>query len=409
MAGDSLVRRLFWPVYAPSTLLGIAGGATIPVQVLAAIHLGASPSLAALVVAIIGLVGLLTTVAAGRLIDRIGDRRAMLLATIVAAVTETGSIVALVWGGRGALALFIVSSVLRAPSMQIWSLARQAFTAERVAPAEIGRAMTGLGGTMRIGGLIGPLLGGVLLLACPLWSVYVLSVGCAVGAIVLVYAPSLGGRLETPQRTAERVRDDEPALQRLAVDWMRVALAGVALGALALTRVCQPVLVQLWGVHEGLDSSHISLLIAVGAGVEIVCMFPGGYLKDRLGRAAILITCLGVYGTGILLLVALSGLLGVAGMACAIVIMAVGNGLGAGVNMTVGADLSPAVGRARFLGIWALFSNAGALAGPLLISALLTVSNEASAVEAIGLIALTGGLWVVVFGRRMALPARVQR
>lgn len=408
MAGDSLVRRLFWPVYAPSTLLGIAGGATIPVQVLAALHLGASASLAALVVAIIGLVGLLTTVGAGRLIDRIGDRRAMLLATIVAAVTETGSIAALMWGGRGALALFILSSILRAPSMQIWSLARQAFTAERVAPTEIGRAMTGLGGTMRIGGLIGPLLGGLLLLACPLWSVYVLSVGCAVGAIVLVYIPSLGGRLEAPQRTVAPTDSDEPTPLPLAVDWTRVTLAGVALGALALTRVCQPVLVQLWGVHEGLDSSHISLLIAVGAGIEIVCMFPGGYLKDRLGRAAILITCLGIYGTGLLLLVALSGVLGVAGMACAIVIMAVGNGLGAGVNMTVGADLSPTIGRGRFLGIWALFSNTGALVGPLLISALMTVSTEASAVQAIGLIALSGAAWVVVFGRRMALPSRLR-
>ena len=51
MPSGSIYRRLLWPVYAPSTLLGVAAGATVPVQVVAAMHLGASGSVAALAVA----------------------------------------------------------------------------------------------------------------------------------------------------------------------------------------------------------------------------------------------------------------------------------------------------------------------------------------------------------------------
>lgn len=185
-----LYRRLFWPILAPSLLIGVAGGATVPVQVIAAMQLGASASLAAAIVAILGGIGLATTVHAGRLIDRVGDKRAMLLATGVIGFFTVVTIVALAWGGRGALGLFMVAAFGRAPAMNVWSLARQAYTAEHVAPHEVGRAMTALGGTMRVGNLVGPLVGGVLLLWLPLWSVYLLSVLCAMLALVILYSPT---------------------------------------------------------------------------------------------------------------------------------------------------------------------------------------------------------------------------
>lgn len=415
MVEQSIYRRLFWPVYAPSILFGVAGGATVPVFVVAAMNLGASAALAALVVALLGAVGLATTVQAGRLIDRVGDRRAMLAATAVAAVCDLGSIAALLWRGQGAgraaLALFIVANLVQAPASMVWGLARQAFTAEHAHPHERGRAMTGLGGTMRIGALVGPLLGGLLLLRLPLWTVYLLSVGCATLAVVILYVPSLGGRIEagavpvSPSRGAGR----DATGGRLDVDWTRVALAGVAICTLAVARVAQAVLLQLWGVHQGLDGSRISLVIAVGAAVEIVLMFPGGALKDRVGRAAILVACLAIYGLGYLLLVPLSQLWGIAGMVAAVVVMAVGNGLGAGVNMTIGADLSPSVGRARFLGYWALFTGSGALGGPLVISALVKLASIPAAVAAVGAVTLAGAAWTILLAPRMALPRHLGR
>lgn len=49
--------------------------------------------------------------------------------------------------------------------------------------------------------------------------------------------------------------------------------------------------------------------------------------------------------------------------------MAVGNGFGAGINMTIGADLSPSIGRAKFLSIWSMFSQVAIVPSPWLSQA----------------------------------------
>ena len=51
-------------------------------------------------------------------------------------------------------------------------------------------------------------------------------------------------------------------------------------------------------------------------------------------------------------------------------ITGIGNGFGAGINMTLGADFSPPVGRGEFLGVWRLISDTGQAGGPLVISVL---------------------------------------
>ncbi len=407
-----MYRELFWPVLAPSMLVGVATGATVPVSVLAALELGASAALASLIIAVVGAAALATTVVAGRFIDRVGDRRAMLLSTGGGAVCTAMTVAALAWGGTGALTLFVVSVVLRAPVMNVWNLSRQALVAEHVPTVQRGRAMTALGGTMRAGNLVGPLLGALLLLRLPTWSVYVLSMVCALLALGILYTRA-GSALDVAARqraaAASAAATDgggAPAPEVPAVRWRAVWLAGAAVSTLAIARVAQPVGVQLWGVHLGLDESTISLLVAVGAAVELVMMFPGGHLKDHLGRAFVLVLCLTVYGAGFVLMPLVPHL---AGMVVAVLVMAVGNGLGAGINMTIGADLSPAVGRARFLGVWALFSNVGVLAGPAVISALVTVGSVRLALLGVAAVAWGGAAWMGVWARAADLPRGVGR
>lgn len=111
--------------------------------------------------------------------------------------------------------------------------------------------------------------------------------------------------------------------------------------------------------------------------------------------------CLLVYGSGFLLLPLASTWWGVVG---AVMVMSLGNGLGAGINMTIGADLSPPVGRGRFLGVWALFSSVGVLGGPGLVSLLLVVATTQAAVLAVGGLALGGAAWMAAWSRRIGLP-----
>jgi MFS family permease len=64
-----------------------------------------------------------------------------------------------------------------------------------------------------------------------------------------------------------------------------------------------------------------------------------------------------------------------------------GNGIGSGMVMTLGADNSPRQGRAHFLGVWRLMTDVGSTCGPALLSLLTASSTLAAGIAAIGLLA----------------------
>ncbi|EFG47581.1 transporter, major facilitator family protein [Brevibacterium mcbrellneri ATCC 49030] len=430
-----MYKQLFWPVYAPSLLFHTGLGATLPVYVLGALSVGATPAFASLIVAIMGIIQLTFAVPAGMLIDRIGDRATMLIATSLITAVSGVTVFSLiagpgVLGASVAVALYAASLFLRAPSEAVWTLARQSFITRNVPTHFIGRAMTALGGTIRVGNLVGPLAGAVLVMVFPLWSVFVFATVCAAVAVALLYSPvgSSEGRdsaevshtraaIETDASTEASAPKEEDATEvadtsggaspRLrGVNWTAVILAGLPVMVLMGLRIVQPVIVQLWGHSIGLSEAVVSLLIALGAAIELVIMFPGGYAKDRLGRAPTLIACVSIFGAGFLALVVWPH---VTGAFVAVVIMALGNGLGAGINMTIGADLCPAENRGRFLGIWSLFSNTGRVGGPAVVSAFVTFATLGAGIVAIGLAGIAGAVWMAVFAKKIGLPSRVRR
>jgi hypothetical protein len=87
-----------------------------------------------------------------------------------------------------------------------------------------------------------------------------------------------------------------------------------------------------------------------------------------------------------------------------------GNGMGAGIVMTLGADFSPVRSRAEFLGVWRLLSDMGQLGGPLVLSVVTGLATLGIASVATGVIGLAGALvmWRFVpetLQRRPALAA----
>lgn len=410
-----MLRPIFWPVIVPSLLFAIGVGSTVPVLILSALSLGAGGALASAVVSLMGAASLILTVPVGVLIDKVGDRRAMIFGT-GAAVVVTGLLVLSLSGSLPdpfALVMYIVLLMLLAPVQDIWSLARQAVVADKMPAMHMGKAMTALGGTQRVGNLVGPMISAMLLLWFPLWSVYVFSAMCAVLAVVVLCIPALNRGFDAMESTstattptAALADPNEPAPRKMQVRWKAVLLAGIAVTILSIARAAQPTLIQLWGVHIHLHESGISLLVALGAALELVLMFPGGYIKDRLGRTAVLIVCLVVFGGGFLIMSIQPVLVWTI---IAVVVMAVGNGLGAGVNMTIGADLSPKVGRAKFLGIWAVFNNSGKLGGPAIVALLLSLASLPLAVVATGVLTILGAVWAGVFARPMDLPKGTQK
>src|SRR5207253_11090694 len=73
----------------------------------------------------------------------------------------------------------------------------------------------------------------------------------------------------------------------------------------------------------------------------------------------------------------------------------VGNGFGAGIVMTLGADFAPAVRRGEFLGIWRLMSDTGQVTGPALIGLLTGIGSLGLAAVVSGGIGFVGAVFMV--------------
>jgi hypothetical protein len=78
-------------------------------------------------------------------------------------------------------------------------------------------------------------------------------------------------------------------------------------------------------------------------------------------------------------------------------VLGLGNGIGAGLVMTLGADASPAVGRTQFLGGWRLFADVGRAAGPLALSGLSGIMTLGASSVVLGVGAVVGAGWLRVW------------
>ena len=295
-----MLKPILWPVLVPFALFAVGLGAIMPILVLGALSLGSTQAFAAAIVGIMGAVSLMATVPAGILIDRLGDFRAMFVATCAAIIVLGSIVAAFIWDSPYSLLVYTVALMVFGPVSDVWSLARQAVVAEVMPPADLAKAMTALGGTQRVGNLVGPMIGAGLMLVFPIWSVFVFSGLTAVAAIAIMtlpiaQIPGFDDHPHRPEAAPTSCADDpspadaphpteanDPAhgdaahprrgkkkarRPPLDVRWKSVILTGVTIIALAAARAAQPVVVQLWGVEIGLHKSSISLIIAFGAGL----------------------------------------------------------------------------------------------------------------------------------------------
>lgn len=376
------LRAIAVPVYGPSLLFGIGQGAVLPVVALSARDLGASFGTAALVVGLQGAGQLLGDLPADALTARIGERRAMIGA---AALTAAGMLVCVVAPSVVVLAAGILAAGLAAA---VWGLARQSYLTEAVPVGMRARALSTLAGLTRVGTFVGPFVGAALVGVLGTDGGYLLNLGAVVlAAVILVLLPDVG-------HEPRGARGPAPSLGTVVRDHGSVfaTLGLAALMVMAVRQARQSVL-PLWCDHIGLGPAQTSLIFGISGAVDMLLFYPAGSVMDRFGPASI----------GIPSMLVLAGAHAVLPLATTVpwvvavaVLMGIGNGLGAGLVLTMGANAAPREGRPAFLAVWRLVSDLGNASGPLAVSAVAAVTSLAAASVAMGGV---GALAAVVLWR----------
>jgi MFS family permease len=386
------LRSIAVPAFGPSLLFGIGEGAILPVIALSVRDLGGSVALAALVVTLIGIGSLVSNLPASIITTRYGERWAIVAASAWCALAMA------ICMAVPSLAAFTAGVFMIGMASAVYNLARQSYLTEAVPFHYRARALSTLGGVMRIGLFIGPFVGAAAIPFLGLAGAY------AVGVVMLVLSGVLAARMpDLPgERRAAAIAAvaaaaadavPRPTIRAVAASHASIFLTvGIGVILVSAVRASRQAVLPLWADHLGLSAATISLIYGLAGGIDMLVFYPAGKVMDRKGRAWVAVPSMLVMAAGMLYLPLSNS---AATLLIAALLLGFGNGIGSGMIMTLGADYSPSVGRAQFLGVWRLFADLGSTSGPALLSAATAAFSLAAGIACIGVIALAaaGVLW----------------
>jgi MFS family permease len=401
------LRRIALPAFGPSLLFGLGEGAILPIVALSVRDLGGSVALAALVVTLIGIGSLLCNIPASIITTHYGERWAIVGAGVWCAIAMAiCMLVHSLWA-------FSIGVFMIGMAAAVFSLARQSYLTEAVPFHYRARALSTLGGVMRIGLFAGPFLGAATIPFAGLAGAYGVGVVALIGSALLALAmPDLPGErhartvaADAADANAAAPRPPRPPTIRAISSGHAKVFLTVGIGALLLSavRASRQAVVPLWAEQVGLDAATTSLIYGLSSGIEMLVFYPAGKVMDRKGRnwvavpsticmAAALLAMPLTHGPGTVL--------------AAAVALGFGNGIGSGLIMTLGADYSPIAGRAHFLGLWRLMADLGSTGGPAALSAATALLSLAAGVVLTGAMALGAGVvfwyWIPRIPKRPA-------
>ncbi len=381
-------RSIVLPAIVPTLLFAIGEGAILPIIPLLANDLGATLALAGLVAAMITLGTLVGDIPSGWVVARVGERRAMTGAALLCLVGLGIGVVA------PAPAVLGVGVFLIGLSTAVFALARHAYMTTTVPREYRARALSLLGGTFRLGFFLGPFISAAVihLTGDTRSALWVHVVACLATAAVLLLVPDPTVRVPHPTAGEEFVQEEARGLFRTIRD-RRAVLARLGLGAalVGASRASRQVILPLWAVSIGMADAQAALIIGIAGAVDFALFYAGGQIMDRFGRLWTAVPSLLGLATGHAVLAVTHDLAAAsAWFVVAAIVMALANGIGSGILMTIGADLADQRNPAPFLGAWRFTGDVGAASAPLFIAAVTGVASLAAAAGAVGVLSLIG-------------------
>ena len=377
-------------MFTPSLLFGIAEGGLLPIIPASAQAMGASLPTAGIILGLVMIGTLFADIPAARLINILGERKAMMSAAVVASLgILLASIATALW--VLGLGVFILGA-----SVAVFGLARHSYLTEVVPYSHRARALSILGGVFRAGHFIGPLIGAALIVLIDLQAVYWNAVVfCALAALILIFIK--------PDRMPDTPATVPGETWKVAKrESKKLATLGVTSAIIGGLRTARLVGLPLWALSIGMPPATIALYMGIAGALDLALSYSSGQIMDRFGRRwSALPTLLGLSLTFSLLTLASdeTTFLAVA------LLMSLANGVGSGIILVIGADLAPKGERNEFLASYRLLVDSGVAAAPMVISGVTALLGLSIAMFTVSGLGIVGALMAYRYVPRRANPS----
>ncbi|MGP0170400.1 MFS transporter [Pseudomonas sp. NCHU5208] len=297
----------------------------------------------------------LTVVSAGRLADRHGAKRMLVLglalfagASLLCALAPSLWLLVSARGLQGVGAAFLMTLSM--------TLMRQT-TSE----ARVGRAMGLLGTTSALGTALGPALGGLLIPLAGWRALFWMQVPLALLALIL--AVSL-----LPNDPRKNMAAPASLWSMLNRELLPNLLSNLLVATVMMTTLVVGPFYLGFGL--GLTPTQVGLVMALGPSISIFSGVPSGHLVDAWGSRRVLAIGIGLLSMGSLLLALLPNAIGVVGYILAIMVLTPGYQLFQAANNTATLARVPPPQRGTVSGLLGLSRNLGLIAGAAVMGAL---------------------------------------
>lgn len=349
-------------------------GIVVPAVPLFALEFGVGSAAAGAVVSAFALMRLVSGLAGGRLVDRVGERSALLAGLAVVAVSS------LLAGLAVSYPQLLVLRGVGGVGSAVFTIAATSLLLRVATAAQRGQTQSIYRGGFLLGGIVGPAFGGAVL-GVSLRAPFFLYAGTLVLAAIVAATmlPQPPQRTATPQvllGSAEdgavpRVEVAEPPRTPLSTTLRnpayQAALAGNFAAGFSLFGVRSTVVPLLVVQQLDLAPGWIGAAFAVGALVQAALLLPAGKAIDQIGRRPTLVA------GGLITAASLAGLglaTGPVSLLLAMTVLAVGAALlGVAPAAIVGDVVEGRSGTA--VAVWQMASDLGAVIGPLVAGILI--------------------------------------
>lgn len=352
------IKSLALSVYLPSLVLSFCSGLLLPVLPVFAQSFEIPYWIIGLVLAGEAIGTLIADVPAGILVKRLDRKWVMALGIGLVAL----SVLALFWSSNIWEVLFY--RIISGLGAALWNISRHAYLSEAISKASRGRAIALFGGTNRLGGFLGPVVGGFLA------AHYGLRLPFLVFGLLALLTIPLAIMFTEKGSKVSRTSHHHNIWGVLKQHWKILLTAGLGQLGAQMTRSARNVVIPLYGSGIGLGLESVGLTMSLSAFVDVALFYPAGVIMDKFGRKYAIVPSFTLQALGLLIVPFATGF---AGLLVAAAVTGMGNGLSSGTMMTLGSDLAPKDALGEFLGLWRLIGDGGFTGGPVIVGAIADV------------------------------------